>query len=124
MRTRRLLDRVARRGAAVDSHDVAGLQGVIRRTGVIRLLLAGGAVALVLAAAASARDPQTSESAARSPDRIGVVVLDLSLSITDDDYATIRRTLRRLVAEDASIGLAVFSDVPYELLPPGTPRKS
>ena len=123
MRTRRLLDRVARRRAAVDSHDVAGLQGVIRRTGVIRLLLAGGAVALVLVAAASARDPQTSESALVPPDRIGVVVLDLSLSITDDDYVTIRRTLRRLVAEDASIGLAVFSDAPYELLPPGTSAK-
>ena len=49
------------------------------------------------------------------------MVLDLSLSITDDDYVRIRRTLRRLIAEDATIGLAVFSDVPYELLPPGTP---
>jgi hypothetical protein len=123
VRIRRLLDRLARRGAAVDSHDVAGLHGVIRRTGVIRLLLAGTALALVLAAAASARDPQTSESALIPPDRIGVVVLDLSLSITDDDYAMIRRTLRRLIAEDATIGLAVFSDAPYELLPPGTSAK-
>ncbi len=114
---------MARRRVAVDSHDVAGLRGIIRRTGVIRLLLAGGAVALVLVAAASARDPQTSESALVPPDRIGVVVLDQSLSITDDDYVTIRRTLRRLVAEDASIGLAVFSDAPYELLPPGTSAK-
>ena len=121
MRRSRRLDRLTRPRAAVDSHDVAGLHGVIRRTGVIRLLLAGGALALVLVAAASARDPQTSESPLVPPDRIGVVVLDLSLSITDDDYATIRRTLRRLVAEDASIGLAVFSDAPYELLPPGTP---
>ena len=32
-----------------------------------------------------------------------------------------RRALRRLIAEDASIGLVVFSDVAYELLPPGTP---
>jgi hypothetical protein len=105
----------------VDTHDVGELRGVIRRTGVVRLVLAGGALALVLAAAAAARDPQTSERALVPPDRIGVVVLDLSLSITDDDYAAIRRTLRRLVAEDASIGLVVFSDAPYELLPPGTP---
>ena len=75
----------------------------------------------MLAAAATARDPQTSEQALVPPDRIGVVVLDLSLSIADDDYVRIRRTLRRLIAEDATIGLAVFSDVPYELLPPGTP---
>jgi hypothetical protein len=87
----------------------------------VRLLLAGGAVALVLAAAASARNPHSKEQALIPQDRVGVVVLDLSLSITDDDYAMIRTTLRRLVAEDASIGLVVFSDVPYELLPPGTP---
>ena len=115
--------RLIRPANAVDSHDVAGLRGVIRRTGFTRLLLAAGALALVLAAAATARDPQTSEHSLVPRDRIGVVVLDLSLSITDDDYATIRRTLRRLVAEDASIGLAVFSDAPYELLPPGTPAK-
>ena len=94
---------------------------MINRTLVIRVALAGGALALVLAAAASARDPQTTERALIPPDRVGVVVLDLSLSITDDDYAGIRRVLRRLVAEEARVGVVVFSDVPYELLPPGTP---
>jgi hypothetical protein len=119
--TRGRFRRLVGPAASVDTHEVAGLRSVIRRTGLVRLVLAGGAVALVLAAAATARDPQTSEQALVPPDRIGVVVLDLSLSITDDDYVRIRRTLRRLIAEDATIGLAVFSDVPYELLPPGTP---
>src|SRR5918994_1093942 len=32
-----------------------------------------------------------------------------------------RRTLRNVVDGDAPVGLVVFSDVPYELLPPGTP---
>ena len=105
------------------SHDVAALRSVITRTTAVRLVLAGTAVALVVAAAASARDPATSERALIPQDRVGIVVLDLSLSITDTDYAAIRRTLRRIVAEDASIGLVVFSDVPYELLPPGTPAK-
>jgi hypothetical protein len=117
------LRRLVGPAAAVDTHDVSGFRSVIRRTGIVRLVLAGGAVALVLAAAATARNPQTSEQELVPPDRIGVVVLDLSLSITDDDYVAIRRTLRRLVAEDATIGLAVFSDVPYELLPPGTPAR-
>jgi von Willebrand factor type A domain len=115
--------RVVRPAAAVDSHDLTGLRGVVRRTGVVRLVLVAAPLALVLAAAATARDPKTSEQTLVPPDRIGVVVLDLSLSITDDDYVTIRRTLRRLVAEKATIGLAVFSDAPYELLPPGTPAK-
>jgi hypothetical protein len=105
----------------VASHDVGALRSVVTRTNVVRLVLAGLALALVLAAAASARDPDSTEQALIPPDRVGVVVLDLSLSITDADYALIRRTLRRLVAEEASIGLVVFSDVPYELLPPGTP---
>jgi hypothetical protein len=120
-RSYRFLARGSRGAAAVDSHDVGGLRRVIRRTGLVRAVLALGALALVLAAAAAARDPKTSEKALVPPDRIGVVVLDLSLSITDDDYALIRTTLRRLIREDASIGLVVFSDVPYELLPPGTP---
>ena len=124
MRTsRRFPARLTGGAAGVDSHDLGVLRGVIRRTGAVRAVLALGALALVLAAAAAARDPKTSESALVPPDRIGVVVLDLSLSITDDDYATIRRTLRRLVDEQASIGLVVFSDVPYELVPPGTPAE-
>ena len=107
----------------MDTNDVGAFRTVVTRTGIVRALLAGGALALVFAAAASARDPQTTERALIPQDTVGVVVLDLSLSITDDDYAGIRRTLRRLVAEGASIGLVVFSDVPYELLPPGTPAE-
>ncbi|HUG65248.1 MAG TPA: vWA domain-containing protein [Gaiellaceae bacterium] len=113
--------RFSSRTIGVDTHDVGSFRAVVGRTGLIRLVLAGGALALVLAAVAAARDPATTERALIPQDRVGVVVLDLSLSITDEDYTAIRRTLRRLVAEEASIGLVVFSDVPYELLPPGTP---
>ena len=113
--------RLARRRVGVDTHDVGAFRSVVGRTWLIRLVLAGGALALVLAAAAAARDPDTTEQALIPPDRVGVVVLDLSLSITDGDYAAIRSTLRRVVAEEAIVGLVVFSDVPYELLPPGTP---
>jgi hypothetical protein len=118
---RRLLRLRPRRRAGVDSHDVGAFKNVARRTLLLRLLLAGAAVVLVLAAAAAARNPETSEQALVPPDRIGMVVLDQSLSITDDDLLAIRRTLRRLIEEEASIGLIVFSDAPYELLPPGTP---
>jgi hypothetical protein len=115
------LDPRRRRPNGVDTHDLAAFRSIVNRTGIVRLILAGGALALVLATAASARDPEMTERALIPQDTVGVVVLDLSLSITDDDYGKIRRTLRRLVAEEASIGLVVFSDVPYELLPPGTP---
>lgn len=120
-RRRHLAERLCVRPVAVDTHDVGAFRGAIGRTMLVRLVLAGAAIALVLAAAATARNPVSSERALIPQERVGVVVLDLSLSITDDDYATIRRTLRRVVAENASIGLVVFSDVPYELFPPGTP---
>ncbi len=50
-------------------------------------------------------------------------MLDLSLSIVDDQSGIVRRTLQTLVEADAPVGLVVFSDIPYELLPPGTPAK-
>jgi von Willebrand factor type A domain len=118
---RRHLSGRLRRTPGVDTHDLGAFRGVRLRTRALRLALVGGVVALALAAVAASKNPETSERALIPPDRIGVVVLDMSLSITDNDYATIRRTLRRLIAEKASIGLVVFSDVPYELLPPGTP---
>jgi hypothetical protein len=105
----------------VDTHDVGSFRRVIGRTRLVRIVLAGGAIALVLAAAASAREPATTGQALVPQERVGVVVLDLSLSITDEDYGAIRSVLRRLVREDASIGLVIFSDVPYEAFPPGTP---
>lgn len=121
MRIRDRMTALRSGSSGVDTHDVGAFRRVIGRTGAIRIVLACGALALVLAAAASARDPSTNDTALIPPDRVGVVVLDLSLSITDSDYAAIRRTLRRLVAEEATIGLVIFSDVPYEALPPGTP---
>ena len=120
-RRKRLAERLSIWPAAVDTHDVGAFRGIVGRTGLLRLVLAGSALALVLAAASTARNPTTSEQALIPQDRVGVVVLDLSLSITDTDYAQIRRTLRDVIAEKASIGLVVFSDIPYELLPPGTP---
>jgi hypothetical protein len=87
---------------------------------VLRFVLGTAAVALIVAAAASARSLESRQGGLLPDGRTGVVVVDLSLSISDDDYDAVRRALRRLIAEDASIGLVVFSDVAYELLPPGT----
>jgi hypothetical protein len=74
-----------------------------------------------VAGVASSRNLETRPGGLLPGDSTGVVVLDLSLSITDEDYADMRRAVRRLIAEGTPSGLVVFSDVPYELLPPGTP---
>jgi VWA domain-containing protein len=107
--------------AAVDTHDVDSFPGASRRTRALQLAFAGAALALVVAAAASARDLESRERGLLPSGTTGVAVVDLSLSIEDEDYHAVRRAFQGLIEEDASIGLVVFSDVSYELLPPGTP---
>jgi hypothetical protein len=88
---------------------------------VIRWGLAAVAVALLVAFVASARDLDPRDRGLLPTGTTGVVVLDLSLSILDDNSGVIRKTLQSLVDSDAPVGLVIFSDIPYELLPPGTP---
>jgi hypothetical protein len=112
--------RLRRSDSAVDSHDVGAFRRVALRTRLVRIVLVVAAIALLAAAAASARglDKGTPSGLPRAS---GIVVVDLSLSIGPKDYDVIRSTLRRLIDAHASLGLVMFSDVPYEMLPPGSP---
>jgi hypothetical protein len=104
----------------IDSHEARSFGTPAVRTLVLRLALAAAAVGLLAAAVDAARglDPR---DRGLLQEGTGVVVVDLSLSIEDDTSGAVRNALRRLIAADAPVGLVVFSDVPYELLPPGTP---
>ena len=53
----------------------------------------------------------------------GIVVLDLSASISSDTYAEIGTTLSTLASSGGHYGLVLFSSVAYEALPPGTPAR-
>lgn len=105
----------------IDTHDAHSFPAAAWRARILRLTFGCAAVALAVAAVASARNLDTREQGLIPNGNTGVVVVDLSLSIADEDYRAVRGAFRRLVAEDASIGLVVFSDIAYELLPPGTP---
>jgi hypothetical protein len=48
-------------------------------------------------------------------------VLDMSASISGPTYARVATTLRGIVNANQSIGLVMFSDTAYELLPPNSP---
>ncbi len=89
-----------------------------------RLIVAVLLVTLVLAMAAEARTPGSSAPPFLPPAAGGVVVLDLSASITTDTYSRIEETLRDLVSRGGRYGLVVFSDQAYEALPPGTPASA
>jgi hypothetical protein len=92
------------------------------RARLVRVVLVVAALALLAGAAASARGLDAGRTDGL-PTASGIAVVDLSLSIGPQDYQTIRATLRRLIASNGSLGLVMFSDVPYEMLPPGTPAR-
>jgi hypothetical protein len=89
----------------------------------VRIVLVVTSIALLAAAAASARDLGVTERGFLPRGSTGVVVLDLSLSIAEANYPDVRRAVRGMIRTDAPVGLVIFSDVPYELLPPGTPAR-
>lgn len=109
------------RTPAVTTRDARAFPRAAARALVLRVLLAGGALALAAAAVLAARGLDARDRSLLPASTTGVVVLDVSLSILDDQSGIVRRTLQQLVDADARVGLVVFSDVAYELLPPGTP---
>ena len=109
--------------SAVHSHDAGALRRAARRARLLRAVLVAAGVSLLAAAAVSARGLDVRERSILPSGSTGVVVLDLSLSILDVDYGRLRAALRHLIEADAPVGLVVFSDAPYELLPPGTPAR-
>jgi hypothetical protein len=114
---------LSRRRVLVDSHDASALRTASLRTRLVRLVLALLALGLLAAAAASARSLEVHPEGLLPTGTTGVVIVDLSLSIGDKNLQDVRKALRRVVDANEPIGLVVFSDVPYELLPPGTPAK-
>jgi hypothetical protein len=109
------------RRPAVETHDASAFRRNTLATRLIRAVLAIAAIACVAAAAASARSGDVRVQSVLSTRSTGIIVLDLSLSIQDVDYKRLRNALKHLIVADAPVGLVIFSDAAYELLPPGTP---
>ncbi len=111
-----------RRQGATELAELPRLAGPALRTTVVRVALAlalAGTLALLAFTARSAG----SGRAAVLPQGVstGVVVLDMSASIAGPTFARVATVLRGLVSANQAIGLVMFSDVPYELLPPNSP---
>lgn len=107
---------------AVPLADLAEVHGAETRTSVVRaglaLALAGTMAALLLVA----RDAGAGRAAVfpEGTDS-GVVALDMSASIAGPIYARVSTTLQGIVDANEAIGLVMFSDTAYELLPPNSP---
>jgi hypothetical protein len=109
---------------AIPYQGARALARIATRTRLMRAVLSVALIGLVLAAAASARHPRVSAQPFLPAKAGGVVVLDLSASITSDTYSRIHESLQQLVSRGGRYGLVVFSNVAYQALPPGTPASA
>jgi hypothetical protein len=112
------------RPRAIPFADVRGLLPLARRTTVVRTAAAVLLLALAIAAILLGRHPQVRESSVLPKRSNGIIVLDLSASISTDTYALIGASLRELTDSGGRYGLIVFSDTAYEAFPPGTPSEA
>ncbi len=96
----------------------AELGSAYRRTGLLRLLLGCGALALVIVAFAIARSLESLPTTYFATGSGGIVVLDLSTSVDVQKAQRAQRVLRSLAETEGRVGLVVFSDSAYEMLPP------
>jgi hypothetical protein len=94
------------------------------RTTVARLVLALALLALVILTALAARHPKLDKQPLLPPNSGGIIVLDVSASISSDTYSRIGEELKSLVARGGRYGLVVFSAGAYEALPPGSPASA
>jgi hypothetical protein len=105
---------------AIPSSEVGSLRTAVRRTLVLRLLLAAALAGILVAAFLAARRLEVRQGGFAPVGRTGIVVLDLSTSVDIDANRRIRRVLGQIVNGDEPVGLVLFSDTGYEAVPPGT----
>jgi hypothetical protein len=109
------------RGPAIPIATTAELAPATRRTLFLRIALGAALIALVVAASETGRS-QAAAARGLLPGGIGgMLVLDVSRSIKPEANRTITNVLQQLIDSHARIGLVAFSDIAYELLPPGSP---
>ncbi len=110
------------RGSAVVLADRFRLRGPRLRSDAVRILLAFALLGTLTALFLSARHAGAGRAAVfpQGTDT-GVIALDMSASISGPTYARVATTLRGIAAANQSVGLVMFSDTAYELLPPNSP---
>src|SRR4051795_13660387 len=111
------------RGPAIPLASTAELAGPARRTVVLRIALAVALLVLALLASETGRSNAAAARGLLPGGGTGVVVLDVSRSIKPEANRTITNVLQQLIRSQTRLGLVAFSDIAYQLLPPGTPSR-
>jgi hypothetical protein len=111
-----------RRRDVVQFAELHELRRPAQRTALLRAMLMVALGATLTGLVLVARSAGAGRAAVLpSGVRTGIVVLDMSASISGPVYARIATVLRSLADANQSIGLVMFSDTAYELLPPNSP---
>jgi hypothetical protein len=111
-----------RPGLAVPSADLPHLRVPGQRTGAVRIVLTAALIATLVWLFVVAKSAGTGRAAVFPEGaETGVVALDMSASISGPIYARVATTLRGIVNANQSVGLIMYSDTAYELLPPNSP---
>jgi hypothetical protein len=111
-----------RPGLAVPSADLPDLHVPGQRTGAVRIVLTAALIATLVWLFVVAKSAGTGRAAVFPEGaETGVVALDMSASISGPIYARVATTLRGIVNANQSVGLIMYSDTAYELLPPNSP---
>ena len=105
-----------------DRIPLAGAGELRRELRISRVLRAGIALALatLLAAALALALDRPKPPSLLPSGSDGVIVLDVSSSVGPREYGQLSQALDEAVTERRRYGLVVFSDVAYEVFPPGT----
>ena len=109
------------RGATIPIATTSTMAPAVRRTLVLRVALGVLLIALVVAAIQTGRSKATADRGLVPGGVGGMLVLDVSRSIEPEANRTITTVLQQLIDAHTRIGLTAFSDIAYELLPPGSP---
>jgi len=112
---------LARRGAT-RLGDLAQLAGQAQRTTLVRVGLALALAATLAGAVLLARSAGSGRAAVLPVGaKTGVLVADMSASVAGPPFERVGAVIRGLVTANQAMGLVMFSDVGYELLPPNSP---
>jgi hypothetical protein len=111
----------AARGPTIPIATTATMGPAVRRTLLLRIALGALLIALVVAAVDTGKSKAAADRGLVPGGVGGVLVLDVSRSIKPDANHTITNVLQQLIDSHTRIGLVAFSDIAYEMLPPGSP---
>jgi hypothetical protein len=114
-----------RRGGTTRLGDLSGLRSPADRTTVVRITLVLALAAALGGTILLARSAGSGRAALLPAGvKTGVVVVDMSGSVSGIPFERVATVLRDFAAANQAMGLVMFSDTAYELLPPNSPAST